>query len=226
MNVLPRLDQLLGAPDGLPVTVDHLARLDPRYRDFVAGGNHIEYLDRHSVHAQLRSGRERNARDRDIVQRIQMNGRIFGSRQLGDFQQFHCPYLIKTNSVTCSPLACTCSLFPAEWIQNAVPSFGTGISAGPSTTTKVGFSASAVSSTLPMCTCAWHCVRRSSPLTASPQSSPHSDLALATVAVQSSRRAWEIISASECACGRGSASQRFGLRGLMSFRKKTAGLAG
>ena len=42
MNVLAGLDQLLGAPDGLPVTVDHLARLNPRYRYFVARGNRIE----------------------------------------------------------------------------------------------------------------------------------------------------------------------------------------
>src|SRR5208282_2068669 len=154
--------------DRLPVPMHHLTRLNPRHRDFVPRRNRIEHRDRYSIHPQLHPRRERHARDGHVIQRVQMNRRIFLGRQLGNFEKFHVflgVYLIKTSSVACSP-ACTCSFPATGCTQNPVPSVGTGKFAGPSTTTKLGVSTP--SSSLPMWICKWHCVRRTSPLIATP----------------------------------------------------------
>ncbi len=74
VQVAARLDQTLGAADTLPVPMNHLALLDARDRDLVARWHRVEHFDRHAIDAQLRSNGKRNARDGDIVERVQMYG--------------------------------------------------------------------------------------------------------------------------------------------------------
>ncbi len=89
VHVAARLNAHPRAAHHLSVTHNVFARRNGRESYFVTRRNRILHRDSASLHAQLLPGRKRDARNRDVVGRVQVNDGIFRRRKLRDFEQTH-----------------------------------------------------------------------------------------------------------------------------------------
>ena len=85
VHMLALFDGPAGPSDPLAVAIDMFARLDPHQRHFMARRHAGPGLEFDAFNAQSLPRRERHARDRDIVARMQVNRRVFCRRQFLNF---------------------------------------------------------------------------------------------------------------------------------------------
>src|SRR4051812_4089416 len=90
MDMLPRFDGSLSPPHHLTVSRDNLIRADMPQRYLMAGGHGFPHHHLHSIgEFQLRTRRERDAGNGNIVARMKMDGGVLRRWQFGDLKKFH-----------------------------------------------------------------------------------------------------------------------------------------